>query len=220
MMHKYKTEFLRVKDSSFYYILGAFMTDGSIYFSLKNRGYRSYLYSNDRDWLEKINTYFSDSPLIYKNRKCYVLTISSKEIAQKFIDEGCVPNKSLVLKFPMIPSQFLPDFIRGCIDGDGSLGIYKNGKYLKPECYLCSSSKQFIAGHKAVLDIYNIDNSLITIPSATKEVFGNMILSNDHFQLKIMGKKNLQKFLSWIYYDGHLFSLKRKRDKAIEIISK
>lgn len=40
---------------------------------------------------------------------------------------GCVPNKSLILKFPTtLPNELVNDFIRGYFDGDGS--VYINNK--------------------------------------------------------------------------------------------
>ena len=47
---------------------------------------------------------------------------------EDLIKLGCVPNKSLTVKFPteeQVPKEFLSSFILGLIDGDGSIGIYK-----------------------------------------------------------------------------------------------
>ena len=44
---------------------------------------------------------------------------------------GCVPNKSLILKFPssnIVPTKLLRHFIRGYVDGDGCLCITKPEK--------------------------------------------------------------------------------------------
>ena len=52
----------------------------------------------------------------------YRTTISSKKIVEDLIRLGCVPKKSLILKFPteeQVPKKFIWDFLRGYFDGDG-----------------------------------------------------------------------------------------------------
>lgn len=48
--------------------------------------------------------------------------------------KGCVPNKSLIIKFPDIKMfkdpSLVRHFVRGYWDGDGSLGIYNNINYV------------------------------------------------------------------------------------------
>lgn len=57
------------------------------------------------------------------------ITIGNKEIHDDLVKLGCVPNKSLILKFPneeQVPKQFQKAFVRGYFDGDGTLGLYKH----------------------------------------------------------------------------------------------
>lgn len=206
--------FLNNKNEDFYYVLGAFITDGSIYFNPKLRAYRSYLYSNDLDWLQDVGKYFCDGYKIYKNRNCNVLTICSKKVTQHFIDNECIPNKSLTAKIPNVPEKYLPDFIRGCIDGDGSLGIYNS----TPECYICGSSFNLINGLYLIIKNYYNCN-IIRILGKEKEIFGKLTLIQDHYKLRIRGKENLQKFLNYVYYNNHKISLKRKMYIVKEIIN-
>lgn len=54
----------------------------------------------------------------------YQIEINSKAIVDDLKEKGCVPNKSLILKFPtpsQVPNKFLWDFLRGYFDGDGSI---------------------------------------------------------------------------------------------------
>lgn len=51
---------------------------------------------------------------------------------EQLINLGCVPNKSLILKFPSLnifqEKKLVYAFIRGYVDGDGCLTFSKNGK--------------------------------------------------------------------------------------------
>lgn len=57
------------------------------------------------------------------------LNVCSKKLIQDLLSYGCTPAKSLTLKFPSIPEEVVPHFIRGYIDGDGC--IYKYDQNLK-----------------------------------------------------------------------------------------
>lgn len=220
MMHKYKDDFLLKSGADFYYILGAFITDGNIYCNPETRGYRAYLYSNDLDWLQDLNKYFCDTNLIYKNReKCHVLTISSKKIVEKFIDHGCVPNKSLTVDFPKIPQKYLPDFIRGCVDGDGTICIYNNKKYIGTEYKICSSSLKFATGFFNMLKNMDIKSSFVISPAKKVIILGRTCDTKEHYIISIKKREHVKQMLKWTYYKNFNFSLKRKLDKANLILN-
>ena len=42
------------------------------------------------------------------------------------IHHGCIVKKSLILTPPKIEENLISNFIRGYVDGDGSIGIYNN----------------------------------------------------------------------------------------------
>ena len=74
------------------------------------------------------------------------ITISSRKMLQDLERLGVYQNKSLTISFPMqeqLPDKFLFDFIRGYVDGDGSLRI-KDGKYANLS--VCCGSRQFLEG--------------------------------------------------------------------------
>lgn len=60
-------------------------------------------------------------------RHAQSVKITSKPITDNLSALGCVPRKSLILKFPtekQVPKKLLSHFMRGYFDGDGSVGIY------------------------------------------------------------------------------------------------
>lgn len=59
-------------------------------------------------------------------------TITNRNLWEALNSKGCVPNKSLILKFPnesiFSDKSLIRHFIRGYFDGDGTLGVYKHSK--------------------------------------------------------------------------------------------
>lgn len=77
--------------------------------------------------------------------------LNSVKMADDLIKLGCVPRKSLILKFPtkeQVPDEFLFHFIRGYVDGDGTIGKqYKQYKtlHMYPRLGICGN-EQFLEG--------------------------------------------------------------------------
>lgn len=68
-----------------------------------------------------------------KWKPCYKIVITSEEMYKDLERHGCIPNKSLTLKFPKledIPEHLIRHYIRGFFDGDGSVYIL-NKKWIK-----------------------------------------------------------------------------------------
>lgn len=120
---------------------------------------------------------------------------------------------------PKIPEKYFRDFLRGCIDGDGSIscGTYnknKGGKtYIYPYqvCYLCGSSKQFLVDIKYHLDKLNIIGYLNEVKHYSDTIKkGNQIIkiktTNPHYRLAF-SSKNTYKLMKLIYYPDHQLSL-------------
>ena len=62
---------------------------------------------------------------------CRILLTSEKTV-NDLIDKGCFRNKTKILKFPtedQVPKHLIHHFIRGYIDGDGSISYYKKNDY-------------------------------------------------------------------------------------------
>eukprot|EP01084_Bolivina_argentea_P032123 59421_1 len=63
-----------------------------------------------------------------KNHEFCIVThqISDNVLATDLIDLGCIPRKSLQLKWPQnIPDQYVHHFVRGYCDGDGCIHFVK-----------------------------------------------------------------------------------------------
>jgi hypothetical protein len=134
-------------DSKFAYILGFLYTDGCIYkytLSLK-------LQHKDSEIIESIANVFSKygyNPKIRQvssnNNKYIEMKINSKYLVQILISKyNLTYRKTYSIIWPNnIPDKYMPDFLRGIIDGDGC--IYEKSKRVHIE--ICSASNSFIKG--------------------------------------------------------------------------
>lgn len=221
--HVYNLQTFYNEDAISYYLLGAFITDGCIYVRKNRPNTKTVtLTSADRDWLETINQYISpNKPIQTYKTNCSVIQLSSTELANWLESKGCGPCKSLTLQFPIIPSQYLLDFIRGCWDGDGSLSFTKSGnggKNYQSQANLTSGSLLFcetLANHLidlgVVCKIYKHGRSERTIE-------GRILKPSDSWRVVISSAQNVYKLVKLLYSNGAL-SMPRKTNIANLIIS-
>lgn len=156
-----------------------------------------------------IKEYIQYSGFSVGNKFCRIL-ISSRKMKQDLKDKGVSENKTTIIKFPsekQVPRNLLNHFIRGYLDGDGSITTHsktKNNKknYSIKICGTC----EFIEGFKKTFGL-----------SIKKEQrYGDRNVNN--YSLTIAGNKQVLKILNSIYKNSN-FYLKRKYNKYIELIN-
>lgn len=108
------------------YVLGYWYADGSLENTPYNRGKYIRVTSAERHIIFKIRRWLSSKhnitvarPTWPNGESCYVLRIGSHTLYDALTDHGLYPKKSLTITFPDIPKDYLNDFIRGYLDGDG-----------------------------------------------------------------------------------------------------
>lgn len=120
------------------YWLGFLYADG--YVCATNNGVELSLKGDDCAHLEKFRQFLSCSLQVKIGKvtcngkefsRCR-LYLRDKHFHDKLIELGCVPNKSLILKFPdyslFSDTTLVSHFIRGYVDGDGCLTYTSNGR--------------------------------------------------------------------------------------------
>ena len=132
------------------YILGLIFADGNISWNLK-KSYRALTITaceKDKNHLENLRKILSSTkPLLYSPKtKSYRLIVNSEKICQKLMGLGVIPKKSLTVKFPKIPKEYIKHFIRGVIDGDGNVRYVKRKRSPYFEITIASGSKEFCEG--------------------------------------------------------------------------
>ena len=116
------------------YVLGFIFTDGCLHYYYTNKLGRLDIGQKEPEILIKILALMEcDAKIYHKNKKVYkgitsgelyTIQILNNKIYTDLIKLGLKPQKSLDCQFPNVPQEYLRHFIRGCWDGDGSIGFY------------------------------------------------------------------------------------------------
>lgn len=136
--------------------------------------------------------------------KIYYVSVKSRKMFNDLVKWGCTPRKSLTINFiPDIEKTFVPAFIRGYFDGDGS--IHQTGK--------AKAWRISFTGTKEFLE--NIQEELGTRVKITK---GPNEAKDYVFQ--VMGKYQLKRILDYLYQDSTLETrLNRKYAKYLDFLN-
>lgn len=186
------------------YILGFILADGCI-IEGTYQGYSDALkfgvQKRDTDILEKIKKELSSEHKISLCKNANHFCITNQTIVNDLKKLGIIYRKSLHENIPNVPKKYVKDFIRGIIDGDGSIHFDKR-KY--PTISVCG-------GEKTITFIQNHFLSKFKLYSKISKVKKN---ENYQFVFYITYRANSAKTLIDYLYNGSKLSLKRKFELA------
>lgn len=203
--NKFNKDFFKSWSPAMAYVFGFIMADGAVE-DVRKSSRTCYLHmaNNDKDILDQIKTVMDSNHKIYSRperwqlfkqkhywcKQSFHLRIGSKEIYQNLIDLGVRPRKSLTMKLPQIPEEFLNYFLRGYFDGDGCVNIYKQrGKKSIIQIVFTSGSKTFLS-HLSKLLSFNLSIKLKNI-YFTGGAFRLIYKSKSAFEILTFMYKNL-----------------------------
>jgi hypothetical protein len=196
-----------VDERHLWYFVGLITADGCLY----KDGRHVEITSKEYVFLNKIKNALSLKNKIgikynsFKQRS-YRMQIANKHFYDFLLSIGLMPNKSSILKSIKIPQAYFRDFLRGVIDGDGSIKYWTHPGNRKEQISLCitSASEGFIAWlRERILCFYKAKGRI------HKECTGNWLLK--------YGKMSARKILKECYY-VHCLGLDRKITKAQRVI--
>lgn len=194
------------------YILGLFYADGCN--QAQNNTLTLSLKESDKHILERITELIQpDKPLKladlsymrkkegYENSKDqYKLFISNKHIHKRLIELGCVPAKTLIIKFPteeQVPKHLQNHFIRGYFDGDGYVSKGKQ------------KEASIVGTNELLKEIQNILNRELNF-RYTKLKYKKST-SKEIAAWQVGGIHQCIKFREWLYKDS-IIHLNRKKE--------
>ncbi len=187
--------------SSIAYAVGLITTDGSLSSDMRHITF----VSKDVALMKTLKTCLGLHNRItlkksgYSNKLYYKIQFSDVKLHRWLSKIGLMPNKTKVLKCLKIPNKFLPDFLRGHIDGDGCLRCFHDPVYH-------NSIRVYTVFHSASL------THLKWLRARIKNELriNGWLESTAHLYRLTYAKTESQILLRYIYYKKSIPYLKRK----------
>ncbi len=201
------------------YVVGLLATDGN----LSQDGRHIILRSSD---VQLLNTFITCLGLTtsprqsfnngYAKLPSYRVQFSNATLYRWLIEIGLFPAKTYTLGRIKLNKKYFRDFLRGHLDGDGSISIYedkynfyKNRNYTHFRLFL-----RFISVSKEHL--FWLSETISQLAGVHGAIFVRMPKQKNHVPLWTLkfSKKESLLLLNWMYYSPNVPCLLRKYEKA------
>ena len=132
------------------YVVGLLVTDGNV----SKDGRHITMVSSDKDLIETFRDCLSLKNSVsistnngYSKKPSYRMQFSNVKLYKWLLEIGLLPNKTHIVNEIKIPDKYFIDFLRGHLDGDGSILTYQDNynhysDLLPPVADRCVSSKK------------------------------------------------------------------------------
>jgi len=203
------------------YIIGLLTTDGN----LSKDGRHITMRSSDKDLLETFKICLGLQNRIaqsvndgYAKKPSFRVQFSNVKFYRWLLEIGLFPAKTYTIGKIKIPDLYFRDFLRGHLDGDGSVftyvdkyNFYRGRNYINHRVYV----KFISVSQKHITWLYQTIDKLSPVKGSLN--YRKYKQSNyvPMWEIKFSKKESI-KLLKWIYYENSLPCLNRKR----EIVSK
>lgn len=204
--YPYNKRFLKIQDENYWYIAGLLASDGYI----SDEAIELTLNQKDLHILEQIRDIVCPTKPIYHKPKynAYTLKLNNYIWAKHFKNLFSMTSnrKHDELNLPDIPKIYLKDFVRGYIDGDGSIGNAKAKQIIDGEMVFYYGTRLRILGNEKFLTQLiekirgHVPNKTFAVCKKGKE---NVYVVTYNFSIA-------DKILKWIYSEEPELYLKRK----------
>lgn len=130
------------------YYLGLIVTDGCLHEDKCGKKMLALtLQEEDKYLLDKfVELIQSNKKVTSDGRGCYGIQIISDKVFDDLLQYGLKPRKSFETVFPKLEESLYPHFIRGVLDGDGSIGFHSrpDRKVHRKTMRICSACEEFL----------------------------------------------------------------------------
>ena len=148
-----------------------------------------------------------------KNYHAKRIRINNTELCRDLMNLGCMPKKSLILKFPnhtIVPQELIRHFIRGYFDGDGCVSYYET-KYIDKR-----NNKQYTKKHK-ICSFVGCQDFLLSLQEEliNNDIFFKFVKVNNcgkASEIRIEDVENIIKFYDYLY-NSNSICMARKKEK-------
>ena len=138
-------------------------------------------------------------------KKYFVVQLGDVVFYKFLLSIGLTPKKSKTMGKLKIPQKYFYDFLRGCIDGDGSISSFMHPQSKLPQfkVRLVSASKLFLEWIRSM---------------TIKDGINGYFTTGGGIDVLAFAKKDSTKLLNLVYYAGFPPSLERKYLQAIRLL--
>lgn len=143
-------DYFKTWSSNMAYILGLIYADGCLTSGPGCHRVNITLHIDDGYLLQDILNELDCSNGVYIADNKSSMQISSMVIEKDLTEIGLTPKKSLTIEFPDVPKKYIPHFIRGVLDGDGSI-THNN---TRPRISIYSGSYDFLDKMDSIISEY------------------------------------------------------------------
>lgn len=197
------------------YFLGFIAADGCLYKTNDNRQniLKISIQKTDEKVLNLLKKYLGTNKPIqeYTNDKnTYVsLEISSNKIFDDIGKMGLYPNKTYGNTIANVPDEFIPAFIRGYFDGDGSIGKHKD---------ILSASVSIVGYESNMSKIKKLleDRCIYSSITVDKRKYNVANDGSQFVSLALTNKMSKYCFLKMVYKDSNGVFIDRKYNRGKE----
>lgn len=194
---------------NFAYVIGLIASDGNLssdgrHINFTSKDYELILYFQSTLCL---NNKIGKKGRGGSKEKIYFVIQFGDVLFYRFLNSiGLTSNKSKSIGKLNIPGEFFFDFLRGCIDGDGSISTFRHPESIHPQLRvrLCSASREFL--------------EWIHAETQKRGITGYINKTRSIFSL-IFAISSSKKLLSRMYYIGFGHTLSRKYEIAKPYLS-
>ncbi len=197
------------------YVVGLITTDGSL---SKDKRHIDFT-SNDLQLLRTFKKCLSLKNRIceksnsYKSpKKSYHLQFGNVRFYNWLLGIGLMPNKTYRLEKIKVPKLYFRDFLRGCLDGDGSIFTYID-KYMSYKGKRYRYNRLYTAFNSASYKNLHWIKDILTRDLGIKGALNSWLKNKKcapAWTLRF-AKNESFKLLDWLYYKSNLPCLNRKR---------
>lgn len=191
--------FKNIDTSEKAYFLGLILTDGCVHKKL----FSILLQKEDGYLLQKLSNLVCGNDFTRSYKNYTILSMTNENLIQDLKSLGCVERKTYSLQFPKINGLLIWHFIRGLMDGDGSI-IYslRQNKYENWTFTLVGYIDLLIAV-KAIIENLGINVRIRQCKNAAKGIS----------TLSVKGNQQVKKLLDQIYQNKSDIFMIRKFEK-------
>jgi len=190
------------------YFFGFILADGCVR-SIKSQKMTLKLKKDNFSIIETFINFINYQGLPYYFGDYVQITLSGSKIIDDLNNLGITENKTMIVKYPIIPENLNRHFMRGVFDGDGCISIHhdKRDNSDRGQVNICSGSINFINTYVDNLVNYtNVKRNNIRCPRGT------------YYVIDWGGLTDVENIYNFFYKNATVF-LERKKETFDKVIT-